>query len=368
MIIGVPKEIKEKEFRVGIVPSGVKALVQAGHTVLIEEGAGLGSGITDEQYRAAGAELAPSAAEVWTKADLLMKVKEPLPPEYPLLRPELILYTYLHLAPLPELTQVLLDTRVIGVAYETVRLDNGFLPLLAPMSQVAGRMAIQVGAHFLEKEAGGRGVLLGGVPGVAPGHVTILGSGTVAVNAAQMAMGLGAKVTMLGRNLPKLTELDTLFRGRITTLAITQHTIEEELTLADLVVGAVLEPGARAPKLITREMLSLMPKGAVIVDVAIDQGGCAETSRPTFHSNPVYTVDGIVHYCVANMPGAVPRTSTFALTNATLPYAMTIANKGFDRAVREDRALLQGLNVYQGKLANRDVAQSQDREWSEIFF
>jgi len=366
MIIGVPKEIKEKEFRVGIVPAGVKALVQAGHTVLIEQGAGLGSGITDGQYRAAGAGLAPSAAEVWAQADLVMKVKEPLPPEYPLLHPGLILYTYLHLAPLPELTQVLLDAQVIGVAYETVRLDNGFLPLLAPMSQVAGRMAIQVGAHFLEKETGGRGVLLAGVPGVAPGHVTILGSGTVAVNAAQMAMGLGAQVTMLGRNLRRLAELDDLFRGRLVTLAINQHTIEEELARADLVVGAVLVPGARAPKLITREMLSLMQKGAVIVDVAIDQGGCAETSHPTFHSDPVYTVDAIVHYCVANMPGAVPRTSTLALTNATLPYCLAMANKGFDRAVREDRTLLRGVNTLRGKLASREVAQAQGKEWSEI--
>ena len=368
MIIGVPQEIKEKEFRVGIVPSGVKALVQAGHAVLIEQGAGEGSGITDGQYRDAGAWRAASAAEVWAKADLIMKVKEPLPPEYPLLRPSLILYTYLHLAPLPELTQVLLDARISGVAYETVQLDNGKLPLLAPMSQVAGRMAIQVGAHFLEKEAGGRGVLLAGVPGVAPGHVTILGSGTVAVNAAQMAVGLGAEVTMLGRNLPKLAELDTLFRGRITTLASSRHTIEEELAQADLVVGAVLTPGARAPKLITREMLSLMPKGALIVDVAIDQGGCTETSRPTTHSGPVYTVDGIIHYCVANMPGAVPRTSTYALTNATLPYALAMANKGFTRAVREDRALLRGVNVHEEKLVNREVAEAQGRGWSEISF
>ncbi len=366
MIIGVPKEIKEKEFRVGIVPSGVKALVQAGHRVLIENGAGAGSGITDEQYSTAGAGLAALAGEVWAKADLVMKVKEPLPPEYPLLRPGLILYTYLHLAPLPELTQVLLDAQVTGVAYETVQLDNGALPLLAPMSQVAGRMAIQVGAHFLEKEAGGRGVLLAGVPGVAPGHVTILGSGTVAVNAAQMAMGLGAQVTMLGRNLRRLAELDDLFQGRLVTLASSRQAIEEELAQADLVVGAVLVPGAQAPKLISRKMLGLMRPGAVIVDVAIDQGGCAETSRPTYHSDPVYTVDGIVHYCVANMPGAVPRTSTFALTNATLPYCLAMANKGFNRAMQEDQALLRGVNTHRGKLVSQEVAQSQGREWSEI--
>ena len=363
MIIGVPKEIKEKEFRVAITPAGVVALVLAGHTVLIEQGAGEGSGITDQQYREAGAGLASSAGEVWGKAEMVVKVKEPLPPEYPLLRPGLILFTYLHLAPLPELTQVLLDAQVTGVAYETVQLDNGFLPLLAPMSQVAGRMAIQAGAHFLEKEAGGRGVLLAGVPGVAPGHVTILGSGTVGVNAAQMAMGLGAQVTMLGRNLDRLAELDDLFRGRLVTLASSQQAIEEELAKADLVVGAVLVVGGRAPRLITREMLSLMHKGSVIVDVAIDQGGCAETSRPTFHSAPVYEVDGILHYCVANMPGAVPRTSTFALTNATLPYCLALANKGFSRAAQEDPALCRGITVHQGAITNRLVAESQERDW-----
>jgi len=363
MIIGVPKEIKEKEFRVALTPAGVRALVQAGHTVLVEQGAGEGSGIADAEYTAAGATVLATAGEVWGGAEMVVKVKEPLPPEYPLLRPGLILFTYLHLAPLPELTQALLDAQVTGVAYETVQLDNGFLPLLAPMSQVAGRMAIQVGAHFLEKEAGGRGVLLAGVPGVAPGHVTILGSGTVAVNAAQMAMGLGAQVTMLGRNLGRLAELDDLFRGRLITLASSRHTIEEELTKADLVVGAVLVPGGRAPRLINREMLSLMQKGSVIVDVAIDQGGCAETSRPTYHSDPVYTVDGIVHYCVANMPGAVPRTSTFALTNATLPYCLALANKGFSRAAQEDPALCRGITVHQGAITNRLVAESQGRDW-----
>ncbi|MCX5864574.1 MAG: alanine dehydrogenase [Deltaproteobacteria bacterium] len=368
MIIGVPKEIKEKEFRVAMTPAGAMALTQAGHTVLVEQGAGAGSGITDQQYHEAGAGLAASAAEVWGRAEMIVKVKEPLPPEYPLLRPGLILFTYLHLAPLPELTQALLDAQVTGVAYETVQLDNGFLPLLAPMSQVAGRMAIQVGAHFLEKETGGRGVLLAGVPGVAPGHVTILGSGTVAVNAAQMAMGLGAQATMLGRNLRRLAELDDLFLGRLVTLASSQRAIEEELAQADLVVGAVLVPGAQAPRLISRKMLGLMRPGAVIVDVAIDQGGCAETSRPTYHSDPVYTVDGIVHYCVANMPGAVPRTSTFALTNATLPYALAMANKGFDRAMQEDRALLRGVNTHGGKLVSREVAQSQGREWCEMCF
>ena len=354
MIIGVPKEIKEKEFRVALTPAGAMALTQAGHAVLVEQAAGLGSGITDAQYSAADAAIVATAAEVWGRAEIIVKVKEPLPPEYPLLRPGLILFTYLHLAPLPELTQVLLDAKVTGVAYETVQLDNGFLPLLAPMSQVAGRMAIQVGAHFLEKETGGRGVLLAGVPGVAPGNVAILGSGTVATNAAQMAIGLGAKVVMLGRNLRRLAELDALFQGRLVTLTSSQQTIEAELTKADLVVGAVLVPGAQAPKLISRKMLGLMQPGAVIVDVAIDQGGCAETSHPTYHSDPVYTVDGIIHYCVANMPGAVPRTSTFALTNATLPYALAMANKGFVCAVQEDRALLRGVNTHGGKLISRD--------------
>ncbi|HIJ79925.1 MAG: alanine dehydrogenase, partial [Desulfobulbaceae bacterium] len=321
MIIGVPKEIKEKEYRVGMVPAGVKALAGKGHSIIIEKNAGAGSGISDQEFIAAGATLVATAKEVWERAEMVIKVKEPLAPEYPFLRPGLILFTYLHLAPLPELTGELLEKKVIGVAYETVQLDNGFLPLLAPMSQVAGRMAIQEGARFLEKEAGGRGVLLGGIPGVRPGQVTILGSGTVGSHAAQMAVGLGASVTILGINLRRLAELTDQFGGRITTLASNQHNIEEELKKADLVVGAVLVPGGNAPKLISREMLAIMQPGAVIVDVAIDQGGCAETSRPTYHSDPVFAVDGIIHYCVANMPGAVPRTSTFGLTNATLPYA-----------------------------------------------
>lgn len=366
MIIGVPKEIMDQEFRVGIVPSGVKTLVNAGHTVLVEQAAGLGSGVTDQEYRAAGAVMAQRAEEVWSRADLVMKVKEPLSAEYSLLRDNLILYTYLHLAPLPELTEVLLKKKVIGVAYEMVQMDNGFLPLLAPMSQVAGRMAIQEGAHFLEKKAGGRGVLLSGVPGVQPGHVTILGSGTVACNAAQMAVGLGAETTILGRNLQRLSELDDLFRGRVTTLVSSQHNIEAELVRADLVVGGVLVPGGRAPRLISREMLSRMQKGAVIVDVAIDQGGCAETSRPTSHSAPVYEVDGILHYCVPNMPGAVPRTSTFALTNATLPYALALADKGPDNAAAQDPALRRGIAVSRGRVANRLVAEAQNRPWQPL--
>lgn len=368
MIIGVPREIKDKEFRVGIVPAGVRTLVNAGHSVLVEQEAGLGSGVSDREYREAGATMAQSAEEVWTRADLVMKVKEPLPAEYPLLRENLILYTYLHLAPLPELTEVLLARKIIGVAYESVQMDNGFLPLLAPMSQVAGRMAIQEGARFLEKEAGGRGVLLAGVPGVAPGHVSILGSGTVAVNAAQMAVGLGAETTILGRNLPRLAELDSLFRGRLRTQVSSRHNIEAELAKADLVVGAVLVPGGRAPKLIDREMLGRMRKGAVIVDVAIDQGGCAETSRPTTHSQPVYEVEGILHYCVTNMPGAVPRTSTFALTNATLPLVLAMADKGLDHAAAQDPALARGIAVYKGRLVSRQVAEAQGRTWQPLTF
>ena len=368
MIIGIPKEIKDKEFRVGIVPAGVKALTSAGQRVVIEAGAGLGSGITDEEYRASGADLLPTAAAVYGEAEMIMKVKEPLPPEYPLLREGQIIYTYLHLAPLSELTQVLLDKKVVGIAYETIELADGALPLLTPMSQVAGRMAVQVGAHFLEKEQGGRGVLLGGVPGVAPGRVVILGSGTVATHAAQMALGLGAQVTMLGRNAKRLAELDLAFGGRLVTLISSQHAIEETLTTADVVVGGVLVTGGSAPKLIRRQMLGRMQPGAVIVDVAIDQGGCAETSHPTTHSAPVFTVDHIIHYCVANMPGAVPRTSTFALTNATLPYALKIAGQGAETAARQDPALMRGINVYKGVLTCREVAAAQGRTWQKLAF
>jgi len=366
MIIGVPREIKDKEFRVGIVPEGVQKLSESGHTVLIESGAGIGSAIDDKEFEAAGAEIVQGAASVYAEADMVMKVKEPLKQEYDYMRAGLILFTYLHLAPLPELTQVLLDKKVTAIAYETVSQDNEFLPLLAPMSEVAGRMSIQVGAHFLEKEAGGRGVLLGGVTGVLPGHVVILGSGTVGTNAAQMAVGLGASVTIMGRNSTRLAELESLFQGKITTRQSNRVNIEEEISQADLVVGAVLVPGAAAPKLITRDMLSCMQKGAVLVDVSIDQGGCVETAIPTTHSDPVYEVDGIIHYCVANMPGAVPRTSTFALTKATLPYAIAIANKGLIKAAKEDPALKRGVNTYNGFLTNNEVAQAQKREFKDI--
>ena len=363
MIIGVPKEIKEKEFRVGIVPAGVKTLVDRGHTVLIETAAGAGSGISDEEFSRAGAEIIASAPPIFERAEMIVKVKEPLPPEYPLLRNDLILFTYLHLAPLPTLTDVLLEKQITGVAYETVQNDDGFLPLLAPMSSVAGRMAIQVGAHHLEKQQGGSGILLGGVPGVPRGHVTILGSGTVGTQAAAMATGLNAEVTILGRNLKRLGELDELFQGRVQTMVANRYNIEAELARADLVVGAVLVPGGTAPRLITRQMLGLMKPGSVIVDVSIDQGGCAETSRPTTHAAPTFQVDGIIHYCVANMPGGVPRTSTIALTNATLPLALEIADQGLVAAAIRNPALGRGINIYQGILTNREIAEAQGKQW-----
>jgi alanine dehydrogenase len=366
MIIGVPREIKDKEFRVGIVPPGVQELSAAGHTVLIENGAGLGSGIPDQEFAAAGAKLVTDAAMVYGEADLVLKVKEPLDREYTYMRQGLILFTYLHLAPMPELTGVLLHNRVTAIGYETVSCDNEFLPLLAPMSEVAGRMSIQVGAHYLEKEAGGRGVLLGGVSGVTPGQVVILGSGTVGTNAARMAVGLGASVTIIGRNSGRLAALEKSFSGKIHTKLSSRENITTEISRADLVVGAVLVPGAAAPKLITRDMLSHMQKGSVIVDVSIDQGGCVETARPTTHSDPVYEVDGIIHYCVANMPGAVPRTSTFALTNATLPFVQAIADKGLYKALQDDPALLRGVNTYNGSLTNREVAEAQNRKFEDM--
>ncbi|MEN8140438.1 MAG: alanine dehydrogenase [Thermodesulfobacteriota bacterium] len=363
MIIGVPREIKTEEYRVAVVPAGVRSLTSNGHGVLIEQGAGLGSGISDGEYQAAGAEIVAKAEEVWQRAQMIIKVKEPLPPEYPFLRQDLIIYTYLHLAPEPELTEQLLARQVTAIGYETVQLADGSLPLLVPMSQVAGRMAVQVGAHFLERPAGGSGVLLAGLPGVKPGHVTILGSGTVASNAALMAMGLGARTTIVARNMARLDELATIHHGRLTTLVSNQANIERELSKADLVIGGVLVPGGSAPKLISRAMLGLMKKGSLIVDVAIDQGGCCETSQPTYHSDPVYQVAGINHYCVANMPGAVPRTATFGLTNVTLPYALAIANQGLATAAEKDPALARGINSQGGRLTNEQVARAQNRPW-----
>jgi len=366
MIIGVVKEIKEQENRVALLPAGVRSLVTTGNQVLVEAGAGVGSGVDDDQYRAAGADMVAVAGEVWGRAELVVKVKEPLPPEYPYLREDLIIFTYLHLAPLPELTEVLLAAKVIGVAYETVQLPDGSLPLLAPMSEVAGRLAVQAGAHSLEWEHGGRGILLGGATGVEAGRVVILGGGTVGLNAAQIALGMGAKVLVLGRSPEKLARLQARLGGRIETAVATPEQIIAALGSADLLIGAVLVPGGPAPKLITRAMLATMPRRAVIVDVAIDQGGCCETSQPTTHHDPTYEVDGIIHYCVANMPGAVPRTSTQALTHATLPYLQNIADLGLVAAARLDPGLARGINCWRGVLTNRPVAEAQGRKWCEL--
>ena len=366
MIIGVPKEIKDHETRVGLVPSGVTALREAGHEVLVERQAGDGSSITDREYMQAGAHIRDSAAEVWGQADLVIKVKEPQPGEYGYFRPGLILFTYLHLAPLPDLTDKLLASKVNGVAYETIREADGSLPLLTPMSEVAGRMSVQVGAQYLEKPSGGRGILLGGVPGVAPANVVIIGGGIVGTNAAKMALGLGAHVTMIDRNLNRLRELDDIFNGQLVTLASNAWTIGENLKTADLVVGAVLIPGASAPKLVRREMIANMRRGSVVVDVAIDQGGCFETSHATTHTQPIYFVDGVLHYCVSNMPAAVPHTSTFALTNATFPYLLELANHGLEQACERIRALRVGVNTYNGYVTHSGVAQSQGRQWREL--
>ena len=366
MIIGVPKEIKDHETRVGLVPSGVTALREAGHEVLVEARAGEGSSITDREYMQAGAAILAEAAEVWRKADLVVKVKEPQPVEYGHFRPGLILFTYLHLAPLPELTDRLLAAKVSGVAYETIREADRSLPLLTPMSEVAGRMAVQVGAQYLERPKGGRGILLGGVPGVAPGNVAILGGGIVGVNAAKIAIGMGAHVTLIDRDLDRLRELDDVFHGRVVTLASNAWTIGETVRAADLVVGAVLIPGASAPKLVRREMIATMRRGSVVVDVAIDQGGCFETSHATTHTDPVYLVDGVLHYCVSNMPAAVPHTSTFALTNATFPYLLELANRGLETACERHAALREGVNTYNGYVTHNGVAQSQGRQWRAL--
>ena len=357
MIIGVPKEIKTEEYRVGLVPAGVRLLVDSGHRVLIEKGAGEGASITDREFQNAGADLLSSAAEVYGEAELVMKVKEPLPPEYDLLRPGLMIYTYLHLAPAPDLTAVLLEKDVIGIAYETIQLADGSLPLLTPMSEIAGRMAVQVGAHYLEKTAGGRGVLLGGVPGVYRGQVTVLGGGVVGTNAAKIAVGMGAMVTILDIDQGRLMVLDDIFGSAITTLISNPDTIERSVRESHLVVGAVLVPGGRAPSLVTGEMIAQMKPGTVIVDVAVDQGGCCETCKPTTHDEPIFMVNEVIHYCVANMPGAVPRTSTFALTNVTINYALKIANLGLKDGVEGDPALAKGVNIYRGHVTHEAVAK-----------
>ena len=364
MILGVPKEIKDNEARVGLTPAGAKALVEAGHKILIETQAGAASGFPDSEYASAGAEIVAGAAEVWSKAETVVKVKEPVEAEYGYFREGLVLFTYLHLAPVPSLTAKLLESKVIGIAYETVRDRQGRLPLLTPMSEVAGRLSVQVGASYLEKERGGRGILLGGVPGVPPAHVAIIGGGIVGTNAARVAVGMGAKTTLIDMNLNRLRELDDIFGGRLYTLASNSYNIAAATREADLVIGGVLIPGTTAPKLVTREMVAQMKKGAVIVDVAIDQGGCVETAKPTSHSSPSYTVDGVVHYCVTNMPGAVPHTSTLALTNATFPYVLRIAALGAREALRQDAGLAEGLNTWLGTLTYKGVAESQGRAWT----
>jgi alanine dehydrogenase len=366
MIIGVPKEVKDHESRVGVTPGGVHALVAAGHTVLVEHHAGELSALTDDEYQAAGAEIVGSAHDVWRLAEMVVKVKEPVEKEYRHFREGLVLFTYLHLAPVLDLTDALLTNKVTGIAYETVRDRAGTLPLLTPMSEVAGRMSVQVGAAYLEKEHGGRGVLLGGVPGVPPGNVVILGGGIVGTNAAKIALGLGARVTLIDLNLNRLRELDDIFGGRLYTLASNSYNIGRAVREADLVIGGVLIPGAAAPKLVTKAMVAKMKKGAVIVDVAIDQGGCIETARPTTHSDPSYLVDGVVHYCVTNMPAAVPNTSTLALTNATFPYLMKLAKIGANAAIQEDAGIAAGVNTFNGILTCKPVAESQHREWQPV--
>jgi alanine dehydrogenase len=362
MKVGVVKEIKADEYRVALTPAGARELVERGHEVLVEAGAGDGSSFPDAVYQTIGATIC-AATDVWSESELLLKVKEPLPSEYPLLRESLVLFTYLHLAASDELTRTLADSGAACVAYETVESDNHALPLLAPMSEIAGRLAAQAGAYFLEKPLGGRGLLLGGVPGVAPGRVLVIGGGIVGYNAAVIALGLGANVTILERSIDRMRHLDEILSGRVSLVMSSSLQIEESIVDADVVIGAVLIPGAVAPKLVTREMLGGMKNGAVLCDVAIDQGGCAETSRPTTHSEPVYVVDGVTHYCVANMPGAVPITSTKALTNVTLPYVEAIADVGLREAVARDPALARGVNVLDGKITYEAVAEAHNLDY-----
>lgn len=363
MIIGVPKEIKTREGRVAITPVGVRMLVRHGHEVIVEQGAGLGSSITDVLYEQAGACMAVTAAEVWNRAEMIVKVKEPVEEEYELLRDGLILFTYLHLAANERLTRELLESRVVGIAYETIQLEDGSLPLLAPMSAVAGRLAIQMGCACLETIHVGKGILLSGVPGVRPGRVTIIGAGVSGLNAAHLAVGLGAQVTILDINQKRLNYLEDIFHSRAVILMSNVGNIEESVASSDLVIGSVLIPGAQTPHLIDRELLRSMEPGSAFVDIAIDQGGCAETSRPTTHDNPTYMEEGVVHYCVANMPGAVPRTSTHALTNVTMPYVLQIADKGWERALSDDLPLSRGLNVLKGTLTNEKVAEAFGMGW-----
>lgn len=366
MIIGVPTEIKNSEFRVGVVPSGVRRLTEAGHRVFVQTGAGEGSRIPDEEYTQAGAGMLPSAGDIYERAEMIIKVKEPLPEEYALIRPDQILFTYLHLAPSVELTRALIQSRCVGLAYETIQLEDGSLPLLTPMSEVAGRMAAQIGAHYLEKVHGGRGVLLGGVPGVERGRVTIIGGGIVGFNAAKIAVGLGADVHVLDIDQRRLAYLDDIFGSTITTLMSHRENITRLVPDSDLVIGSVLKPGARAPYLVAGGLIAAMHPGSVVVDVAIDQGGCFETSRPTTHQDPVYLVNEVIHYCVANIPAVVSRTSTFALTNVTLPYALEIANKGLVQAIKDNRAIARGVNVYHGTITHPGVAEAMGCAYEAI--
>ena len=361
MLVGVPKEIKNHEYRVAITPAGVKEFINHGHKVIVEKGAGLGSAISDDAYRVAGAEILDTAQEVWARAEMILKVKEPIAPEYPLMREGQVLFTYLHLAASKDCTDALIKSGITAIAYETVDV-NGYLPLLAPMSEVAGRMSVQVGATALQKSNGGRGVLLGGVPGVRPGRVVILGGGVAGVNAATIAHGMRAEVTILDVNARRLVQLDELFQGNVRTLASNSYEIEDQVLTADLVIGAVLVHGAKAPRLVSNELVKRMKPGSVLVDIAIDQGGCFEDSRPTTHADPTFPVHASTFYCVANMPGAVPNTSTYALTNVTLRYALALADKGWQKAMDEDSNLALGLNVHQGKVYYQAVAEAHGLE------
>ncbi|NLL52534.1 MAG: alanine dehydrogenase [Peptococcaceae bacterium] len=367
MIIGVPKEIKDNENRVAITPAGVEALVHDKHKVIIEKDAGQGSGIRDEEYIEAGAVIQETAEAVYKAADMIIKVKEPAKQEYDLLHNGQIIFAYLHLAPELELTQALLQRRVVGIAYETIQAADGSLPLLTPMSEIAGRMSIQVGAQFLEKPYGGKGVILGGVPGVPPAKVTIIGGGVVGTNAAKRAIGLGADVTIIDMDVARLRYLDDIFGSRIKTLMSNRYNVKQAVKEADLVIGAVLIPGSRTPKIVTEDMVKEMGPGSVVIDVAIDQGGCIETcDRVTTHANPTFVKHGVVHYCVANMPGAVARTSTYALTNATLPYVVKLANKGFEAAIKEDASLAKGVNLLDGKVTYKAVAEALNLEYTPL--
>jgi alanine dehydrogenase len=366
MIVGVPREVKSDEYRVSLIPVGVEELRRSGHRVLIQAGAGLGSGISDEQYIASGAEIIDKAADIWKQADLIIKVKEPLVDEWEFMRKDQVVFTYFHFAADERLTHAVINSGITAIAYETIKDARGTLPLLTPMSEVAGRMSIQEGAKFLERPQQGRGILLAGVPGVAPANVVVLGGGIVGANAAKVAAGLGAQVQLLDINLDRLRYLDDVMPPNVTTLFSDRHQILDCISRADLVIGAVLIPGARAPMLVRKEDLSKMPPRAVIIDVAIDQGGCFETSRPTTHANPTYIVDDVVHYCVTNMPGAVGRTSTYALTNVTLPYALQLANKGQERACKENPSLAMGVNIKQGRITNQAVADTFGLECSSL--